>query len=227
MNESLIEFIQSEDSRKLIILFLSLIFFSSFIVSIKFATKSNIISNRLLLFITSIYISFSFYISTRIFQFGRDLFRNYSELSIQLTAIILLFIFYFLLIHLRNIIQIKTRLFKLIFTCILTIFSYPYLIALSFPIWFQVSEYYPDRKFNIERWLEKPDKRYEMLKDLKPQLVGKSIRQINELLIDGVTVAPDSSMIYIWVGIRPPVGWGAQSGEWCCWIKNGKFAQNN
>jgi len=218
--ESFLEFIQSNDSIFVVLFITALVFFFAIYGLTIISIKKKLINNKFVLLAISVFISFSFYFLGLLFD---SLVRNF-KISL-LNKILLSFLLFatciLILTYIKNQDYFKTRLFKILFPFLLTCFSGCYIFVMSFFVWEKVSQYYPNRKFNLERWLEKPNKRYEMFGDVLPQLVGKSIGQIKEILIDGVNVSPDSSCIYIDIGIKPPIGWGAQSSQWYGKVENG------
>ncbi|HEV8506069.1 MAG TPA: hypothetical protein VGQ53_11735 [Chitinophagaceae bacterium] len=89
-----------------------------------------------------------------------------------------------------------------------TIISSPIIYVILGFIIFSIIDYYPESKFEKNRWDEFPDKRYELSQDIikSKMLIGKSKTDVR--LILGVdSTEPDSqNEWYIDLGYKPEIG---------------------
>jgi hypothetical protein len=111
-------------------------------------------------------------------------------------------IFFFWRWLFRKLIKLKTK--RLIIIWVTTIITTPILYAGLILIWILMLEYYPDRVFDKTKWLNDPDKRYELSKSIieRKILIGKSKSDVKAILGDGANTNNDNQWYYN-LGYRP------------------------
>jgi hypothetical protein len=99
---------------------------------------------------------------------------------------------------------IKDNARRSIATWIVSIISTPVLYFGLVSFLFFLITYYPHREFTKERWIDFPEKRYELTDDIisKNIFIGKTKREIINLLADS-TIDMKSNYWYYEVGYRP------------------------
>ncbi len=99
---------------------------------------------------------------------------------------------------------IKTEKTRIIATWLTTIVSAPVLYACIILLFLSAIEYYPNRDFNKQDWMDNPDRRFELSKDIikSKMLLGKNYKEVMQILGE-VGNDTSSQIMYYYLGYEP------------------------